>query len=92
MSIRVDISNVTPYTFTRGGKTKIGLKVDGKFLWFTETITRGIGVHVILASTTNEEQQTKKPINKGSTQAELEAEGLKGFSLEAALYFSSLSV
>ena len=90
MSIHVDLRKATPYTFTREGKTKIGLKVDDKFLWYTQTISREKGIHVILVPTTDEEQQTKKLINKSSTQAELEAEGLVGFSLEAALVFSKL--
>ena len=90
MSIRVDLSKAIPYTFTRGGRTKIGLKVDDKFLWLTQTLSPEKGIHVILVPTTDEEQQTKKPINKGSTQAELEAEGLEGYSLEAALMFSEL--
>ena len=90
MSIQVDLRKATPYTFTREGKTKIGLKVADKFLWYTQTISREKGIHVILVPTTDEEQQTKKLINKSSTQAELEAEGLVGFSLEAALVISKL--
>ena len=89
MSIRVDLSKATPYTFTRGGRTKMGLMVDDKFLWLTQTLGPK-GIHGILVPTTAEEQQTKKLINKSSTQAELEAEGLVGFSLEAALVFSKL--
>ena len=90
MSIQVDLRKATPYTFTRGGKTKIGLEVVDKFLWYTQTISREKGIHVILVPTTDEEQQTKKPISQSSTQSELEAEGLEGFSLEAALIFSKL--
>ena len=89
MSIRVDLSKAKPYMFTRGGRTKMGLMVDDKFLWLTQTLSPK-GFHGILVPTTAEEQQTKKPINKGSTQAELEAEGLEGYSLEAALMFSRL--
>ena len=91
MSISVDLTKAIPYTFTRGGKKKIGLKVDDEFLWFTQTISVEKGIHVILISTTDAEQLTMKPIRGGSTHAELQAEGLDGFSLEAALYFSSLS-
>jgi hypothetical protein len=90
MSIQVDLRKATPYTFTREGKTKIGLEVADKFLWYTQTISREKGIHVILVPTTDEEQQTKKPISQSSTQSELEAEGLEGFSLEAALIFSKL--
>ena len=90
MSIRVDLRKATPYMFAREGRMKMGFKIDDKFLWYTQTVSREKGIHIILAPTTDAEQETKKPINKTSTKAELEAEGLEGFSLQAALVFSKL--
>ena len=73
-----------PYTFQRDGQTKFGLQHNTDFIWITQ----------ILDTTKKPPFQTvtmpiKNPVGKEiitntTTDAELEARGLNGFSLEFA--------
>mgnify|MGYP006186421637 CR=1 FL=1 len=85
MSLSVDLTKAIPCTFIRGGKKKIALKVEDRFLWLTQTISRVGGIQTTLVPITEEEKKTINPIIKGTTEEQFKKEGLMGFSLQCAV-------